>query len=102
MKIKKAWLIDTSGNITRIPSIEGKEMDFQTMYPLIKCDTIEHVALKKGVDMWVDEEGLLKPNTVNQKASYLCSYDPQIVGNVIVTDNTKAGDYLIEECLVKP
>ncbi len=106
MKIKKAFFVGTNGVIRRLESLEGKEMSFKEMYPIIGCDTIEHVGLKKGVDMWCDEEGLMKNDAVlNQNASlmYQAAYphiDPKelgIVGNAIVTDNTKAGDYLGDE-----
>lgn len=103
MEIKKAWLVAVDG-IKRLPELEGKEMDFQTMYPIIDCTTIEHVGLKKGVDMWCDEEGLLKNDfVVNQMASvfYRKAYphiDPEqlgIVGRAIITDNTKEGNFII-------
>jgi hypothetical protein len=104
MKVKKAWLIDFYG-IERLPQLEGKELSLKAMYPIVGngCHTIEHVGLKKGVDMWVDEEGLLKDgNVINRIATgmYRAAYphvDPAelgIVGRAIVTDNTKKGDYI--------
>lgn len=105
MKIKKAWFIPAGAGSTanRVNAIEDKEMDFDTMYPIIKCSTIEHVGLKKGVDMWCDEEGLLIDRPVcNIIATHLYRkayphVDPSelaIYGNVIITDNTKAGDFI--------
>ncbi len=56
--------------------------------------------------MWVDEEGLLKNDfVINQKATllYQGAYPDSIfppveeliiVGNAIVTDNTKAGNFM--------
>jgi len=103
MKIKKAYLIDER-SITRQPQLEGKELDLEVLYPLVECHIIEHVGLKKGVDLWVDEEGLLKPNFINRIASkmYQGAYphvkeELGIAGRAILTDNTKKGDY-IENC----
>lgn len=104
MKIRKAWLLVPGEEPKRIESIEGKEMDFKTMYPLIGCSTIEHVGLGKGVDMWCDEEGLFaSPAIINPRASKLYQnafphIDPRelgIVGTAIVTDNTKAGAFQV-------
>lgn len=106
MKVKKAWFIGTDGTVRQLTELEGKELSLKAMYPIIGCDIVEHVGLKKGVDMWVDEEGLLKGEfVINQKATllYQGAYPDSIfppveelviVGNAIVTDNTKAGDYL--------
>lgn len=97
MKTKRAWFVGFDGQIKRLPEIEGKELNFKDLYPIIGCDLIEHVGIHKGVDMWVDEEGLLKDNfVVNQKATalYQVAYNSKelgIVGNVIITDNTKEG-----------
>lgn len=105
MKVKKAWLIDFDGAVKQLPELEGKEISLKAMYPIVGngCHIIEHVGLKKGVDMWVDEEGLLKENVINRYATalYRNAYpnvpDPSelvIVGRAIVTDNTKAGDFI--------
>lgn len=106
MKTKKAWFVDMAGRVTRLPELEGKELKLSSMYEKIDCSTIEHVALKKGVDMWIDEEGLMKDLTfVNEKATAMYREAHKdnhfvdleqlvIVGNAIITDNTKAGDYI--------
>jgi hypothetical protein len=102
MKIKKAWLLSTDGGAVRLTSLEGKELSLQTMYPFVgaTCSTIEHVGLEKGVDMWVDEDGIGKELEYNQTATdaYRKAFpgvpDLHIVGNAIITDNTKAGNYL--------
>ena len=104
MKTKKMFLIKTDGSITRLPQLEGKELSFSDMYPIIGCTTIEHIGLKKEVDMWVDEEGLMKSDFVgNRLASkmyqeaypHISPEDLGVVGNAIVTDNTKAGEYIV-------
>lgn len=103
MKIKKAWYLGADYEMKRLFELEGKELSLKAMYPIIGCTTVEHVGLGKGVDMWVDEEGLLKGYPVqNMRATekYRAAY-PQIArehlaifGNAIITDNTKAGDYI--------
>lgn len=112
MKTKKVWFVGVNGEVKRLTELEGKELSLRTMYPFIgnDCHTIEHVALKKGVDMWVDEEGLLKENFFNARASryYREAYphvDPEeigIVGNAIITDNTKAGTFIEREIPAHP
>jgi len=106
MKIKKCWLVDLDGSVTRLSQFEGKELSLKDMYSTIGCRTIEHIGLKKGVDMWIDEEGLLMDSPMmNKKATQMYRYaykdnfminskDLAIFGKVIITDNTKAGDYL--------
>lgn len=104
MKVKKAWFLSEGGVLIKnLPEVEGKELDLKTLYPIIGCTTIEHVALKKGVDMWIDEEGLLISNPkVNPEATrlYRAAYphiDPSelgIFGNAVVTDNTKVGNFI--------
>lgn len=106
MKIKKAWFVGVNGTVRQLTELEGQELSLKAMYPIIGCDIVEHVGLKKGVDMWVDEEGLSKNDfIVNKKATeiYQAAYPNSIVppvgeliivGNVIITDNTKAGDFM--------
>ncbi len=102
MKVKRAYLISVEGEVSQLKDLEAKEIAFATMRPIIGCSTIEHVALGKGIDMWIDEEGLLKPWTGNEKATqmYRDAYkhvDPKelfIVGNAIITDNTAKGGYI--------
>lgn len=105
-KVKKAWFIGTDGERYRLPQFEGREVPLREMYPIIGngCSIVQLVVLKKGVDMWCDEEGLLKASfEENGEASELYrkalnrpDLGPEwstIVGNAIVIDNTKAGDF---------
>ncbi len=104
MKAKKVWFIEANGSKpVALPTLEGKEVTFKELYPIIGCSTIEHVGLKKGVDMWCDEKGLLIDNpTFNPEATrlYRAAYphiapdELAIFGNVIITDNTKAGTFI--------
>lgn len=95
----KAILFKTDGTETVVEPKDGKKFSLAEMYELITCDTVEHVDLGKGVDMWCDEEGLMKANwQLNKKATAFyraaCPHvDPAdlgIVGNALVVDNTKA------------
>lgn len=106
MKIKKTYFVGVDGSIRRTPELEQKELELSVLYPIIGCTTVEHVGLKKGVDMWIDEEGLLKNDwKLNEKATAMykdcfpfvseeAKRELAIVGNAIITDNTKAGDYM--------
>lgn len=103
MKIKKAFLVKVSGEIERQPQIENKEISLKEMYSIIGCEVVEHVKLKQGVSMWCDEEGLYRNPQINKVATkfYRGAYpnalfpgELTIVGNVIITDNTKAGNFI--------
>ncbi len=104
MRAKKVWFIPATPNVVNpLPELENKEISFKELYPIIGCSTIEHVGLKKGVDMWCDEKGLLIDNpTFNPEATrlYRAAYphiapdELAIFGNVIITDNTKAGTFI--------
>lgn len=104
-KTKKAWFVGKNAiGVVRLNSIEGKELKLADLYPIIGdgCNIVERVALKKGVDMWVDEEGLLKNDWVMNPIGtdlYRKAYphvDPRelgIAGNAVIIDNTKAGNF---------
>lgn len=109
MKVKKAFLIGFGDEITHLPQLEGKELSLKDLYPLIgnHCHLVERVALKKGVDLWVDEEGLLKANYINEFATglYQAAHPNgvfpgegaevlKVVGKAVLIDNTKAGNFL--------
>lgn len=109
MKVKKAWFVPQrgGGQPYRLMEIEGEELSLAALYPFIgnECRTVERVALKKGVDMWVDEEGLLKENAYNPIGSFLYQKaykdavfpNPEelgVVGNAIIIDNTKEGHFM--------
>ncbi len=112
MKAKRAYRITTNGKITRLSELEGKEITLKSMYSLIDCHTIEHIGLKKGVDMWIDENGKLEGLEINPIATRYFHSCPQfapalyaqagipvdfVVGTVIVTDNTKEGGFIKEK-----
>lgn len=44
------------------------------LYELINCTAVDVVALSPEIDMWVDDEGALKPQLrINQLASYIAT-----------------------------
>lgn len=104
MKVKKAFFVPIYGKVRQLTELENKELSLSAMYPIIgnDCHIAQLVRLKKGVDMWVDEEGLLKENVLNLKATILYQraypdvdpVDLAIVGNAIIVDNTKKGDFM--------
>lgn len=115
-KTKKAWLIPLNGGshaMKRINELEGKELKLADLYPIIGngCHTVERVLLSKGVELWVDEEGLLKqPLVINPIATFLYQHsyatgrgispkelsDIGVVGTAVLIDNTTKGDYIHE------
>jgi len=105
-KVKKAWFIGVDGERYRLPQFEGRDVSLREMYPIIGngCSIAQLVHLKNGVEMWCDEEGLLKSNieengeasALYKKALNRPDLGPEwttIVGNAIVIDNTKAGNF---------
>jgi len=94
----KAILYKTDGTETEVFPVDGKEFQLEEMYRLIDCEIVELVQLGNGVDLWCDEEGLMKSNwMMNVKATELYreahpDIPPQelgIVGNALFVDNTK-------------
>lgn len=47
----------------------------QALYELIGCSSVDVVRLTPEIDMWVDDEGLLRTHTprINQLASYIAT-----------------------------
>lgn len=60
-------IANTSGLVTARSILEA-------LYDQIGCTTVDVVALSPEIDMWVDDEGALKPRVrVNQLASYIAT-----------------------------
>jgi hypothetical protein len=68
---------------------------FKDVYPMINTDMIEIVSLSEGLEMWVDEEGLLKNKPLNKYATDTVketwkdrgiNHQPYIVGDVAVLE----------------
>lgn len=45
----------------------------QALYELIDCAAVDVVRLTPEIDMWVDDEGLLRAQRINQLASYIAT-----------------------------
>lgn len=43
-----------------------KNIEFNDLYSLIGCSTVELIHLPLNIDLWVDEEGLLKDNFITK------------------------------------
>ena len=105
----KAILVKTDGTVTPVQPKNGTQFSLEEMYSLIGCGTVEHIELAKGVHMWIDENGKLTGEAFNKlatdyfhKSEY---FKPElyrkaglpvdyVVGNVILEDRTKAGNYI--------
>ena len=68
---------------------------FKDVYPMIDTNMIEIVSLSEGLEMWVDEEGLLKNKPLNKFATATVketwedrgiNHQPYIVGDVAVLE----------------
>lgn len=102
IKIVKNVFVGVDGSFKEIYPVDGKDFTLDEMYKIIGCETIEHVQLAEDVDLWCDEEGLLKSDwIINPVATvyYRKAYpdvDPEelaIVGSAIIQDKTKEGNF---------
>jgi len=82
----KAILIDVEAKEVREIEVDGK---LDSMYASLGCELVECVRLAKGVDLWVDEEGLCKSLT---KGFMLKGAEQPIMGNGLILGNTRGGD----------
>lgn len=92
--LQKNTLIKTNGELVELP--DG-ELTLQQMYDYIDCGTVELVQLQEGVDLWCDEEGLLKSGfQVNHKATmlYRDAYKTDEVGVVGNAIYSRSGEYM--------
>jgi hypothetical protein len=64
------YVVDPTGNVWRTRT----HAVLHALYDQIGCTTVDVVRLAPDVDMWVDDEGALKPPLrVNQLASYIAT-----------------------------
>jgi len=86
--MKTAYLFKTGGMILEIEPLNQKDFTLSECYNFLKCELIEVVNLSDGRIMIIDEEGKLKPNEINRRATILYQRDRQtndmIVGDAIV------------------
>lgn len=85
-----AALIKSNG-IVEIVRPAKKKFTRNEMYKLLDCQSIEAIKLPGGTTMWVDEDGKLKTNIMNLKATavlHAAGARPGIVvvGDVLICD----------------
>ena len=95
--MKKAIKLNAQGRAIEVTEIPDG-FDTHDLAKLIGCSWIEIVRprrLEEGQVLVIDEEGRLKPNTVNLVASYLYEADKHgepIVGNALVMKEVLGND----------
>lgn len=76
---------------------EIKKIELKHMYDLIGCDLVEAVRLPKDIDIWVDEEGLLKSGNIvigykvepNEESD---GFELQLAGNALFLSSDEEGN----------
>ena len=84
-----ALLIKADGS-RRIVFAEGNFFSLQEMYSVLDCSIVQPVFLQDGRVMWIDEEGKLKPHSVNLPATVLLHkagglQNDYIAGSALIT-----------------
>lgn len=66
-----ATLYKTDGTTEAVKPIGGF-FSLPQLYQLTECDFVQAVPLPDGTQLWMDEEGKLKPNPViNERATFM-------------------------------
>lgn len=52
------------GEEVKVEKVNDEDISLKEMYRLINCDLVELVRLTDNINIWVDEEGLLKSGNV--------------------------------------
>ena len=84
-----ALLIKADGS-RRIVFAGGNFFSLKEMYSVLDCSIVQPVFLEDGRVMWIDEEGKLKPHSVNFPATVLLHkagglQDDYIAGSALIT-----------------
>jgi len=88
--IKRAILIDPfTQTITEVKMVDTK---IQTIYALIGCEIITITSLAEGIDMILDDEGLLK-NSENQAYFKFGIGSQPFAGKALVIATDEEGDF---------
>lgn len=90
----KFMVLDTEGRF-EVKETEENFLDF--CYREINCDLVDRVALAKGLDFWVDDEGMFtqKPNYYASAIAAGLGYIAILYGNVVVSGiNYNSGETL--------
>lgn len=86
--------ISTDGDVTEVELGSRDGSTLHALYREIGCDLVDVVALTTHVDMWVDDEGMLRQE-VNWVATALAyqygSMTQKFFGNVVLTGGCDAG-----------
>jgi hypothetical protein len=90
-KMKTGILVDVTNKTVTKVEFDG----IKDMYRLIDCEMFECVGLKKDLDAWVDEEGLLKDD--GKDFVQVRGYDQPLKGNVLFTGGVD-GDGATRSC----
>jgi Domain of unknown function (DUF3846) len=65
--------------------------DLSAYYKLLDCDLVDVIRLTPHVDLWIDDEGLLK-EPPNQAYFYLGDYPSPIAGRALLLGHDKEGN----------
>ena len=88
--IKRAILIDPfTQTITEVKMVDTK---LQTIYALIGCDTITITSLANGIDMILDDEGLLKDSESQAYFKFGITSQP-FAGKALIIATDDEGDF---------
>ena len=88
--IKRAILIDPfNETITEVKMVDTK---LQTIYALIGCDLITITSLAEGVDMILDDEGLLKDSENQAYFKFGIGSQP-FAGKALIISTDGEGDF---------
>jgi len=88
--IKRAILIDPfNETITEVKMVDTK---IQTIYALLGCDVITITSLAEGIDMILDDEGLLKDSDKQAYFKFGIGSQP-FAGKALVIATDEEGDF---------
>ena len=88
--IKRAILIDPfTETITEVKMVDTK---IQTIYALLGCDVITITSLADGIDMILDDEGLLKDSEKQAYFKFGIASQP-FAGKALVIATDEEGDF---------
>lgn len=94
-------LIDPFSRTVSIAVVDGSDAGLcASLYKLLGCDIVQHVALGNNEGLWCDEEGLLKPWSA-QAFFQLGTYPQPFAGKSIILKTSPAGHTLSSLCTVE-
>lgn len=86
-----ATLYKVTGTSEIVQPKNTKDFQLEELYALLQCEMIEIVYLNHGEIMIIDEEGKLRPNSINEEATKIfqnaTSNPDVIVGNALVCNS---------------